>query len=82
NFLDFWSKKESDTLPLYQKANYKIKLTKDNILGFSYLNKHLIKELTAIQEYLIYNLAKGFITLSKAPFIALILFAYKANRSL
>ncbi|KIM96251.1 hypothetical protein OIDMADRAFT_132044, partial [Oidiodendron maius Zn] len=76
------SKKESNTLPLYQKANYKIKLIKDNILRFSYLNKYLIKELTTIQEYLIYNLAKGFITLSKAPFIALILFIYKADRLL
>ena len=80
--LDFWSKKESDTLPPHRKADHRIELTEDNTLGFSHLNKHSIEELTAMREYLASNLAKGFITLSKAPFAAPILFARKADGSL
>jgi hypothetical protein len=35
-----------------------------------------------MRKYLISNLAKGFIVLSKAPFTLLVRFAYKGNRSL
>jgi hypothetical protein len=80
--LDFWSKRESDILPLYQAVNYKIKLTGANTLRFSYLNKHSLKELVTIHKYLASNLAKGFIELSKSPFALLVLFTYKGNRSL
>jgi hypothetical protein len=80
--LDFWSKRESDILPLYRAVNYKIELTGANTLGFSYLNKHSLEELVAIHEYLASNLAKGFIELSKSPFASLVLFACKGNGSL
>jgi hypothetical protein len=40
------------------------------------------KELKIVKQYLINNLNKGFITPSQAPFIVLVLFVQKANRSL
>ena len=47
-YLDFFLKKESNTLALHRAINYKIKLTKENTLGFCHLNKHLLKELEAM----------------------------------
>ena len=35
-----------------------------------------------MREYLVNNLAKGFIVLSKAPFSSLVLFTYKGDGSL
>jgi hypothetical protein len=80
--LDFFSKEQSDTLPLYCSIDHKIKLIDDNTLGFSHLNKHSLEELTAIRDYLTKNLAKGFVISSKAPFSSPVLFARKANGSL
>ena len=73
--LDFFSKQQLDTLALHRSIDYKIKLVQDNNLGFCYLNKHSFKELEAMHDYLLANLAKGFIISSKAPFASLILFA-------
>jgi hypothetical protein len=81
-YLDFWSKEQLDTLALYCNADYKIELTDDKNLGFSYLNKYSLEELTAIREYLTDNLSKGFIIDSKAPFASPVLFVCKADRSL
>jgi len=81
-YLDFWSKEQSDTLALYRNADYKIELTDDKHLGFSYLNKHSLEELTAMQEYLTDNLSKSFIVNSKVLFASPILFVCKANGSL
>jgi hypothetical protein len=67
---------------LYCNTDHKIKLTDDKNLGFSYLNKYSLEELTAIQEYLTDNLSKGFIINSKAPFASPVLFVCKADRSL
>jgi hypothetical protein len=58
--LDFWSKWESDILPLHQEGDHKIELTDENTLGFSHLNKHSLEELVAMRDYLASNLAKGF----------------------
>jgi hypothetical protein len=80
--LDFFSKKQSDTLPPHRSIDHKIELTDDNTLGFSHLNKHSLEELTAIRDYLTENLAKGFVVSSKAPFSSPVLFARKANSGL
>ena len=81
-YLDIFSKEQSDTLPPHYSINHKIELTKDNNLGFSHLNKYSLEELIVIQEYLIDNLLKGFIVSSRAPFTSLVLFIYKSDRSL
>jgi hypothetical protein len=67
---------------LYCNADYKIELTDDKNLEFSYLNKHSLEELTAMQEYLTDNLLKGFIVNSKALFASFVLFVCKVNGSL
>ena len=81
-YLDVFSKEQSDTLPPHCSIDHKIELTEDNNLGFSHLNKHSLEELMAIQEYLIDNLLKGFIVSSKVPFTSLVLFVHKSDRSL
>jgi hypothetical protein len=80
--LDFFSKKQLDTLLPRRRIDHKIKLTDGNTLGFSHLNKHSLEELTAIRDYLTNNLAKGFVVSSKAPFFSLVLFARKVNGGL
>ena len=82
DYLDFFLKKELDTLVLHRAIDYKIKLIKENTLSFYYLNKHSLEELESMREYLSSNLTKGFVVLSKAPFTLLILFARKRNRLL
>jgi hypothetical protein len=67
---------------LYRNADHKIELTDDKNLGFSYLNKHSLEELIAMQKYLTNNLSKGFIVDSKALFASFVIFVCKANRSL
>ena len=52
------------------------------MLRFCHLNKHSLAKLTLIQDYLVDNLAKGFIVLSKAPFVSLVLFVQKPDRLL
>ena len=81
-YLDFFLKRELDTLALHRVINYKIKLTKENTLSFYYLNKYLLKELESMREYLSSNLTKGFVVLSKGPFTLLILFTRKPDRLL
>ena len=48
NYLDFFLKKESDTLVLHRAINYKIELIEENTLGFYHLNKYSLKELVSI----------------------------------
>ena len=67
---------------LYRNADYKIELTDDKNLEFSYLNKHSLEELTAMQKYLTNNFSKSFIVNSKALFASFVLFVCKANKSL
>jgi RNase H-like domain found in reverse transcriptase/Reverse transcriptase (RNA-dependent DNA polymerase)/Integrase zinc binding domain len=84
--LDFFSKRESDTLPLHRPGtDHKIELVDDEAagsLGFSHLRSQTTEELVAMKEYLAANLAKGFITPSHAPFAAPVLFARKGDGSL
>jgi hypothetical protein len=81
-YLDFFSKKDSDTLAPYRAIDHKIELIQENTLGFCHLNKHFLKELAAMYEYLSSNLAKGFVVSSKAPFASLVLFTRKSDGSL
>jgi hypothetical protein len=81
--LDFWSKRESDTLPPHRDIDHRIELTEPTSdLGFCHLNKHSLEELTSMREYLAQNLAKGFVVSSKAPFASPVLFARKADGGL
>ncbi|MDA4119333.1 MAG: reverse transcriptase domain-containing protein [Thaumarchaeota archaeon] len=84
--LDFFSKRESDTLPPHRpNSDHKIELLNKedaNSLGFSHLRNQTPEELMAMRDYLAANLAKGFIKLSRAPFGAPILFARKGDGSL
>ena len=82
DYKDTFSKEYSDVLPLHQSIDHKIELTANNTLGFCYLNKQSIEELTAMQDYLYNNLRKGFIVKSKVPFASLVLFTCKPDRSL
>jgi transposase InsO family protein len=81
-YLDFFSKRESDTLAPHRMIDHKIELTAENTLGFCHLNKHSLEELTTMREYLAANLAKGFVVSSKAPFASPVLFARKPDGSL
>ena len=60
-FLDIFSKKNSDTLPLHQKYNHKIILEKEQKHNYAPLYKILLQELDAVKWYLDLHLAKRFI---------------------
>jgi hypothetical protein len=61
DFIDIFSKIESDKLPPHRSYDYKITLESDNILKYSPLYKISIKELEILKQYLLDNLKKGFI---------------------
>ena len=82
DYKDAFLKEYLDVLSLHQSIDHKIELTADNTLGFCYLNKQSMEELTAMQDYLYNNLGKGFIVKSKALFVSLVLFTCKPDRSL
>ena len=82
SYLDFFLKKDLDTLAPYRAIDHKIELTEENTLGFCHLNKHSLEELSSMREYLASNLAKGFVISSKAPFASPVLFARKSDGSL
>jgi hypothetical protein len=75
-------KEESNILPSHHSTDHKIELIEENTLGFCYLNKQSVEELTVIWDYLYDNLRKGFIVKSKAPFASLVLFVCKSDGSL
>jgi hypothetical protein len=62
--------------------NYKIKLERENNLGFSPLYNYNLEELQTIKKYITDNLQKGFIVLNNILFAVPILFARKGNSSL
>jgi hypothetical protein len=51
-------------------------------LGYSPLYKMSLEELEAAKEYIVKNLAKGFIINSHVPFVSPILMAKKPSRGL
>ena len=83
NYLDIFLKAVLDTLPPHWLYNHKIVLKKpEHNLGFSPLYKITTKELQIVKQYLLNNLAKGFIKHSQAPYTALVLFVRKSNSRL
>jgi hypothetical protein len=81
-FLDVFSKQESDILPPHRAYDHKIELEGPNTLGFSPLYKMNETELRTVKQYIVDNLHKGFIEHSQSPFAAPILFVKKPNGSL
>ena len=61
DFLDMFSKKNKDILPLHQKYNYKIILEEEQEHGYAFLYKMSLQKLDAVKRYLNLHLAKGFI---------------------
>ena len=61
DFLNVFSKKNSDTLPLYQKYDHKIYLKEEQKSGHILLYKMFFKELDAVKWYFNSYLAKKFI---------------------
>jgi len=82
-YLDVFSKAESDKLPPFRKGvDHKITLDKDLELGYSPLYRMTLEELQAMKKYLDENLEKGFITPSEAPFASPVLFVQKPGGGL
>ena len=77
NFLDVFSKKDSDTLPPYQKYDHKIHLEEEQKPGHAPLYKMSPEELDAVKRYLDSHLAKGFIQASSASYSLPVLFVKK-----
>ena len=72
NFLDVFSKTDSNTLPKYRGEydNYYIYVEagkRPEDLGYSPLYKMSLDELEVYREYILENLEKGFIKLSTTP---------------
>ena len=83
-FKDVFSKAASDMLPPHRPYDHKIEIEpdKENVLGYTPLREQSIAELQATKQYIVDNLAKGFIEPSQAPFASPILFAKKPNGGL
>jgi hypothetical protein len=82
-FIDIFLKLTLDQFLLYQLYDYKIILESDKKeLTYSPLYKISTKELEATKQYLLENLDKGFIETNQVPFVALVFFVKKPNRSL
>ena len=86
DFLDVFSKADSDELPPFRPSvDHKIELLPDaqpEDLGYTGLWKLSTEELEAARKYITDNLQKGFIEPSGAPWAAPILFAVKGDGSL
>lgn len=87
DYLDVFSKENSNTLTDYRGgyADHRIELIpgkKPEELGYSPLYKMSLEELEVCRNYVLENLAKGWITPSNAPWAAPVLLAKKANGGL
>ena len=80
DFLDVFSKKNSDTLPPHRKYDHKIHLEEEQKPGHAPLYKMSPKELDVVKRYLDSHLAKGFIQASSASYSSPILFVKKTCR--
>ncbi|EED14172.1 hypothetical protein TSTA_103910 [Talaromyces stipitatus ATCC 10500] len=69
DFVDVFSKHESDKLPLYRPYDYKIELENPNKLSYNPLYKMSGDKLEAAREYIINNLNKGFLEPSSSSTI-------------
>ncbi|QSZ33856.1 hypothetical protein DSL72_005429 [Monilinia vaccinii-corymbosi] len=79
-----FSKDESNVLPPHRLYNHKIILEgeEEKALRYSPFYKMLLEQLEVVKEYLIDNLAKGFIKPSQALYTASVLFVRKPNGTL
>ncbi len=79
NFLDVFDWAQADKLSSHRSYNHKIKLTSDATSSWCQAYWMSFYKLQKVKKYLNENLFKRFITLSKALYFSLILFALKAN---
>lgn len=82
NFFDVFSKKDSNTLLIYWKYDYKIYLKEEQNSGHILLYKISSKKLDAIKLYLNSPLAKKFIQARLTLFFLLILFMKKPKKKI
>lgn len=86
DYLDVFSKFESDQLPPRRLCDHRITLDEgtkpEELLGYSGLRKMSLEEMEACRKYVTENLDKGFIGPTEAPWAAPILFAPKPNGGL
>jgi transposase InsO family protein len=81
-YQDVFSKAASDQLPPSRALDHKIQLEEEHSLGYCPLYNQSVDELKATKQYLVENLAKGFIVPSQAPFASPVLFVKKASGGL
>ena len=77
DFLDVFSKKDSDTLLPHRKYDHKTHLEEEQKLSHAPLYKMSSEELDAVKRYLDSHLAKGFIQASLASYSSPVLFVKK-----
>ncbi len=82
DFLDVFSKKDSDTLPPHRKYDHKIHLEEEQKPGHARLSKMSPEELDAVKRYLDSHLAKRFIQTSSASYSLPILFVKKPREAI
>ena len=82
DFLDVFSKKDSDILSLHQKYNYKIHLEEEQKPGHAPLYKMSPEKLDVVKRYPDSHLAKGFIQASSASYSLPVLFVKKPGRGI
>ena len=77
DFLDIFSKKDSDTLSLHQKYNHKMHMEEKQQPGHAPLYKMFFEELNTVKRYFDSHLAKRFIQTSSASYSLPVLFIKK-----
>ena len=77
DFLDVFSKKDSNTFPLHRKYDHKIHLEEEQKPGHVSLYKMSPEELGTVKKYLDSHLAKRFIQASSASYSSPVLFVKK-----
>jgi len=81
-FVDLFSKKEADKLPVHRTYDHEIPLEPGKAPPFGSIYKLSPMELEVVQKYITDNLKKGFIRHSQSPCGAPIVFAKKADGTL
>ena len=79
NFLDIFSKKNSNTLFLHQKYDHKIYLEEEQKPSYALIYKMFSKELDAVQWYFDSHLAKKFIQANLVSYFLLVFFIKKSE---
>ena len=82
NFLNVFSKKDSDTLLLHYKYDHKIYLKEEQKPDYAPLYNISPKELDAVKQYLNSHLAKKFIQASLTSYFLPVLFVKKPKEEI